>query len=233
MVNKTADVMVIAPHPDDAEYGIAGTVARWIQDGRDVIYVVCTSGDKGTDSPDTDPQDLAATREKEQLEAAKVLGVKEVIFLRYKDQTLEDNSSLRKKFVRLIRKYKPDTVATTDPYRRYLWHRDHRIAGQVVMDAVYPCARDCLSYPELLKEEGLEPHKVKELLFWASEETNYLLDITDTLLVKLKALWCHRSQLEGKNINRTERWIKALARQMAKGENFEYAEAFHRVNIKT
>lgn len=231
-MDQKVEVMVIAPHPDDAEYGIAGTVARWVQDGREVIYVICTSGDKGTDQADTDPLQLAATREKEQLDAAKVLGVKEVKFLRYKDQTLEDNSSFREEIVRLIRKHKPDTVATTDPYRRYLWHRDHRITGQVVMDAVYPCARDRLSYPDLLKKENLVPHKVKEILFWASEEPNYYFNITDTIALKLKALLCHRSQLEGKNIDKTERWIKALARQMAKGESFDYAEAFHRVQIR-
>lgn len=231
-MNQKAEVMVIAPHPDDAEFSIAGTVARWVQDGRGVMYVVCTSGDKGTDKPDTDPQELAATREKEQLEAAKVLGVKEVKFLRYKDQTLEDNSSFREKIVRLIRKHKPDTVATSDPYRRYLWHRDHRITGQVVMDAVYPCARDCLSYPDLLNKENLEPHKVKELLFWASEEPSCRFDISDTISLKLKALWCHRSQLEDKSFGRMKRRTKALARQMAKGESFDYAEAFHRVYIK-
>ncbi len=174
-----AHIMVVTPHPDDAEYGVAGTVARWTREGKQVIYVVCTTGDKGTSDPKMKPDRLAQIREKEQLAASKILGIREVVFLRLPDQGLEDTQEFRKKIVRLIRIYRPETVVTADPYRRYIWHRDHRITGQVVIDAVFPYARDHLAYPDLL-ERDLKPHKVKEMLFWASEDINCRFDITST-----------------------------------------------------
>ncbi len=144
MTVKQAQVMVVTPHPDDAEFGVAGTVVRWVREGKDVVYVVCTNGDKGTKDINVKPEDLAKIREQEQLAAAKLLGVREVIFLRHPDQTLEDTPEFRKEIVRLIRMYRPETVVTADPYRRYLWNRDHIITGQVVLDANYPYARDHL-----------------------------------------------------------------------------------------
>jgi len=138
MTSKQAQVMVVTPHSDDAEFGVAGTVARWTREGKEVIYVVCTNGDKGTGDINIKPEELAKIREKEQLAAAKLLGVREVIFLRYADQTLEDTPEFRKELVRLIRMYQPETVVTADPYRRYIWHRDHRITGQVTLDAIFP-----------------------------------------------------------------------------------------------
>ncbi len=227
---EPAQVMVFTPHADDAEVGCGGTIARWTREGKSVVYVVCTNGDKGTSDPKIKPEELARIREQEQLEAAKVLGVREVIFLRYPDQGLEDTPGFRREIVRLIRMYKPDTAVTVDPYRRYIWHRDHRITGQVVLDAVFPYARDLYAYPDLI-EEGLEPHKVKEVLLWGSEEPNYRSNITDTLDIKLAALRCHKSQI-GDNISpeRTE-WIKERHRLMAEGESYELAEAFHRVEL--
>jgi LmbE family N-acetylglucosaminyl deacetylase len=129
-VTIEADVLVISPHPDDAEYGVAGTVARWVRDGKQVVYVICTNGDKGTSDPDMKPEVLVEIRKKEQLAAADVLGVSEVVFLGLPDQGLEETPQFRKLIVRLIRQYRPDIVVTADPYRRYIWHRDHRIAGQ-------------------------------------------------------------------------------------------------------
>jgi LmbE family N-acetylglucosaminyl deacetylase len=222
--------MVITPHPDDAEFGVAGTVARWVVEGKSVIYVVCTNGDKGTSDPNMKPDELARIREQEQLAATKLLGVSEVIFLRYPDQTLEDTPEFRKDLVRLIRLYQPETVVTADPYRRYIWHRDHRITGQVTLDAVFPYARDRLTYPDLL-EEGLEPHKVKEVLLWGTEDANYRSDITDTFDIKVDALRCHQSQigdyLSPEMKERLRQWFKELAKE----EDFELAEAFHRVEI--
>jgi len=230
VVTKQAQVMVITPHPDDAEYGVAGSVARWVAEGKSVIYVVCTSGDKGTSNPDMKPGEIAKIREQEQLAAAKLLGVREVIFLRYPDQALEDTPGFRKALVRLIRMYQPKTVVTADPYRRYVWHRDHRITGQVTLDAIFPYARDHLAYPDLLKE-GLQPHKVKEVLLWGTEDPNYRSDITDTFDIKMAALRCHKSQV-GDNLSpEMEKWLRQRAKEMAKGENFELAEAFHRVEV--
>ena len=231
MTVKKAHVMVITPHPDDAEFGVAGTVARWVKEGKEVIYVVCTNGDKGTGDIDVRPEELAIIREQEQLAAAKVLGVREVIFLRHVDQSLEDTPEFRKEIVRLIRMYRPEIVVTADPYRRYVWHRDHRITGQVTLDAIFPYARDLFAYPDLL-EEGIMPYKVKEVLLWASvEDINYRSDITATFDIKLAALRCHKSQVGGNRFPQIEERLRQRAKDIAEGENFELAEAFHRVEI--
>ena len=224
---EAVHVMVVSPHPDDAEFGVAGSVARWTKEGRRVVYVVCTSGDKGTGDLNMKPEDLAEIREKEQLAAAEVLGVKEVVFLRQPDQGLEDTPEFPKEIVRQIRIHRPEMVVTSDPYRRYVWHRDHRITGQVVIDAVFPYARDHLAYPDLF-EEGLEPHRVKEMLFWAAEDLNHRLDITETFETKIKALRCHRSQIGRFDTEEGKELLRQRARTMAEGEKFELAEAFHR-----
>ena len=230
MTVEPAEVLVVTPHPDDAEFGVAGTVARWTRQGRSVVYVVCTNGDKGTSDANTKPEELAGIREQEQLAAARLLGVREVNFLRHPDQGLEDPDAFRKEIVRLIRSYRPETVVTGDPYRRYIWHRDHRITGQVVLDAIFPYARDDHSYPDLL-QEGLEPHKVGEALFWASEDANYRSDITETFDIKLAALRCHRSQIGDDLSPDLKKWLIQRAKDNAQGEVYELAEAFHRVEI--
>lgn len=222
------DVMVIAAHPDDSEFGAGGTVARWTRECREVVYVVCTSGDKGTSDPDLTPEALKAIREREQREAAKVLGVQEVVFLGLPDQGLEDTPEFRKLIVRMLRAFRPGIVMTSDPYRRYIWHRDHRVIGQVVLDAVFPYARDRLAYPDLLAE-GLMPHKVRELYFWGTEDINLRSDITETFDLKISALRCHKSQMrEWKAIDPVE-WLRERCREMAVGESFGLAEAFHHV----
>jgi len=227
---KPAQVMVVTPHPDDAESGVAGTVARWIGEGKEVIYVVCTNGDKGTSDANMKAEELVRIREQEQLAAAKLLGVREVIFLHYPDQALEDTPEFRKEIVRLIRIYQPETVVTTDPYRRYIWHRDHRITGQVVLDAVFPYARNLFSYPDLL-EEGLQPHSVKEVVLWGSEEPNYRSNITDTFDMKVAALRCHKSQIGDYMSTEIEGWMRERHKMMAEGEDYELAEAFYWLQI--
>jgi len=227
-VTETADVLVVAAHPDDAEFGASGTVARWIREGKEVVYVLCTSGEKGTSDRSVSPQWLARVREKEQLAAANLLGVREVVFLRYPDQGLEDSVEFRRDIVRAIRKYRPDTVVTLDPYRRYIWHRDHRITGQVVLDAVYPFARDHLAFPDLLKE-GLEPHKVKEVFLWASENINHKVDITETFHLKVAALRCHESQVREMSVSDLELWLRDQCRAVTAGEDCELCETYHRV----
>jgi LmbE family N-acetylglucosaminyl deacetylase len=226
-VDHDTHALVIAPHPDDAEFGAAGTVARWTREGRSVVYALCTSGEKGTTDPAVAPPELARVREAEQQAAADILNVRTVVFLRYPDQGLEDTAAFRKAIVRLIRQFRPHTVLTTDPYRRYLWHRDHRITGQAVCDALYPFARDHLAYPDLL-EDGLLPHKVREALFWGAEEINYRTDITDTFDLKLAALQCHKSQIKEFNIPDMDGWLRQRCRDMADGENIGLAEGFHR-----
>jgi LmbE family N-acetylglucosaminyl deacetylase len=230
MEEKRADVLVVTPHPDDAEFGVAGTVVHWVRQGKEVVYIVCTNGDKGTENSKVKPDELAGIRQKEQLKAAKILGVKEVVFLGHLDQSLEDTPEFRKEIVRLIRIYRPDIIVTSDPYRRYVWHRDHRIVGQVTLDAVFPYARDIWAYPDLL-EEGLEPHRVKEIWLWASEDVNHRSDITQTFNLKLKALRSHKSQIKETFVAEMEKWLCEQARSMAEGEKFKLAEGFHRAEI--
>jgi LmbE family N-acetylglucosaminyl deacetylase len=220
--------MVIAAHPDDAEFGAAGTVAKWIQEGKRAAYLICTSGEKGTTDPALTPERLIEIREAEQRAAARVLGIQEVVFLRQPDQGLEDTAEFRKLIVRVIRTFRPDIVMSSDPYRRYIWHRDHRIIGQVVLDAVFPYARDRLAYPDLLAE-GFMPHKVRELYFWGTEDINFRSDITPTFDLKIAALRCHVSQVREFNRGDPAEWLRQRCREMAAGESFSLAEGFHRV----
>jgi LmbE family N-acetylglucosaminyl deacetylase len=226
---KRAEILIIAPHADDAEFGISGTVAKWVKEGKQVVYVICSNGEKGTNDTHITPAQLTEIRRQEQLDAARVLGVREVVFLGYPDQGIEDTPEFRKEIVRQIRTFQPDLVATSDPYRKYLWHRDHRITGVVTLDAVYPYARDYLAYPDLFKE-GYLPHKVKEVWTWGTEEPNYWSNVTDTWNIKLSALRCHKSQV-AENFAQVEEWITRRATEMAKGKDYKYAEAFHRVEI--
>ncbi|MFQ5925179.1 MAG: PIG-L deacetylase family protein [Dehalococcoidia bacterium] len=229
MAELAIRVMVITPHPDDAEIAAGGTIASWVGEGREVIYVVCTNGDKGSSDPEMTSERLAQIRQREQREAAKTLGVKEVIFLGHPDGTLEDTSSFRGELVRLIRKYRPDVVLTTDPYRRYLWHRDHRITGRVTLDAIFPYARDRLSYPEHIAE-GLSPHRVKEIYLWASEEPDTFIDISETFSIKLAALDCHASQV-AQHAENLKRWIEERASKIGQDQGLPLAEAFRRVEV--
>lgn len=228
-MNET-DFMLVTAHPDDAEFGCAGSVAKWTASGKKVVYLVCTSGDKGSDDPETDPRKLAVLREKEQERAARLLGVEKVVFLRYPDQELEDTQEFRKDIVRQMRIFKPRVVIAMDPYRKYIWHRDHRIVGQSALDAVFPYVRDPLSYPDMIAH-GLGPHKVSEIWFFGSEDINHRLDITDTFSTKLEALFCHESQMKVMGKERVVSWVTERCRDMAEGTTFTYAEGFHRVEI--
>lgn len=232
MLEKKADVLVITPHPDDAEFGCAGSVAKMTAAGKRVIYIVCTSGDKGTEDVSIHPDLLAKIREQEQLDAAAVLGVEKVLFLRLPDQNLEDTPEFRKILVRYIRIFRPDLVITTDPYRRYIWHRDHRIVGRVALDAVFPYARDIWAFPEFA-DKGPAPHKVKEIWLWAPNENdmNFRNDITDTYDIKVKALKCHKSQIKEPFEKEVGKWLCRRAKDMAQGEKFKLAEGFHREEI--
>jgi LmbE family N-acetylglucosaminyl deacetylase len=222
-------VLVVTPHPDDAEGGAGGTIARWTKQGRKVVLVVCTNGDKGTSDRSVKPADLAKTREEEQRQAAATLGIADVVFLRFPDQGLEDCSDFREKLVRQIRTHRPDTVITIDPNRRYIRHRDHYMCGRVTLDAVFPYARDPLSYPEHL-QEGLEPHAVREIYLWGAEEPDTFLDITDTFTTKLDALYCHASQMKRPRAEREER-VRPHYAELGKKIGVGLAEAFKRIEL--
>lgn len=228
-MNDLTPVLVVTPHPDDAESGAGGTIARWTKQGRKVVLVVCTNGDKGTSDRNIRPVDLAKTREEEQRKAAEVLGVAEVVFLRLPDQGLEDDTDFREKLVRQIRTHRPETVVTVDPHRRYRRHRDHYICGRVTLDAIFPYARDHLSYPAHL-QEGLEPHKVREIYLWGSEEPDAYLDITETFTTKLDALFCHASQVGHQREEREARMRQRYA-EIGKHIGVSLAEQFKRIEV--
>jgi LmbE family N-acetylglucosaminyl deacetylase len=195
-----------------------------------VVLVVCTNGDKGTGDRSVAPEELAETREREQLKAADVLGVSQVVFLRFPDQGLEDGPDLREKIVRQIRVHRPHTVVTVDPNRRYIRHRDHIVAGRVTLDAVFPYARDHLAYPEHLRE-GLEPHKVREVYLWGSEEPDTYLDVSDTFRTKMDALYCHLSQVGHPHEDREKR-ARARYAQAGKKIGVPLAETFKHIQVQ-
>jgi LmbE family N-acetylglucosaminyl deacetylase len=229
-MTKQVYMLAFSPHPIDTEWGIGGTVARWTREGKEVVYVVCTNGDKGSSDPAMKPEELARIREREQLAAAKVLGVSEVIFLRHPDLGLEDTPEFRKEVLRQILTYRPQVVATCDPGQRYLSNRDHRVLGRLVLDAVWPYALAPNTYRDLM-EQGLQLHKVKEVLLWQTEQPNYTVDISDTFEVKMAAFRCHPSQIGDPVEPEFAARLKERAEASAKGQGFRLGEAFHRVEV--
>ena len=190
--------MVIAAHPDDIEYVVAGSVAKWVGAGTQVRYVLATSGDAGSHQPGMSRQELARIREAEQRSAARVVGVDEVVFLGYPDCEVEPTMALRRDLVREIRRFRPDTVVCFDPTRLfvgdgYINHPDHRAVAQAAIDAVAPTAGMPLAFEEL-REQGLEPHRVKEVLVASNSESNVWIDISETIELKIEALRRHASQ---------------------------------------
>ena len=227
-------VLVVTPHPDDAEIWCGGTLARWIQQGAEVYYVLCTDGGKGTEKPGLSVEELAATRGREQMDAAQVLGIKEVVKLGYRDGELEDTGEFRKQLVREIRRVQPEVVMVTEPYRRNLaWHRDHRVAGQVALDAVFPYARDHLHFGELWSEEGLEPHKTGTILFWGAEQPDTYFDIGETLEIKMSAVQAHRSQVADQPERGVIDYVLERARDAGAEAGCEYAEPFRKATFRT
>ena len=226
-------VLVITPHPDDADFWCSGTIAKWLGDGATVRYVLCTDGGKGTTDPNISSADLSKLREQEQADAVEALGVQELVLLHYPDGSLEDDDGLRRELVRQIRQVQPDVVLCPEPYRKNLaWHRDHRIAGQVALDAVFPCARDHLHFVELWRDEGLEPHKTPTMLFWGTENADTTIDITESMDAKIKAVAAHKSQMDGRSLKEIEDFVRERAQVSEGGSGKEYVEAFRKVTFR-
>jgi LmbE family N-acetylglucosaminyl deacetylase len=224
-------VLAVGAHPDDIDFGASGTVAKFVKDGAQVYYVICTDGSRGSDDPKMTYEKLAKTRESEQRAAAKALGVKEVFFLNREDTKLVADFELKQDIARIIRKIKPDLIITIDPTFYYseqgfINHTDHRAAGLATMDAFFPMARDRMTFPKLI-EEGLEPHVTGEIWFvnWAGG--NKKVDVTDTMDAKLAAIKCHTSQF--KNFADIEKMMKS--RGEGKGRNKKYFERFNAVKL--
>jgi LmbE family N-acetylglucosaminyl deacetylase len=228
-----ARVLVVAAHPDDIEFGAAGTIARWVAEGAAVRYLLVTRGDKGSDDPATDPIELAALREREQREAAAELGVEGVEFLEEPDGQVEASLGLRERITHAIRAFRPEIVMTHDPTVLFVnneWvnHPDHRAVGFATVDAVFPTARDPLNLREHLRE-GLQPWKVSELFLWSTNEANQLVDIGDTVEAKITALGRHASQF--RSFEEIARWVRRRSEELGDRAGYRAAEGFRRVTL--
>jgi LmbE family N-acetylglucosaminyl deacetylase len=225
--------MVIAAHPDDADFGPAATAARWIDEGAVGWLVCCTSGDQGGEDPAADPLELAALREREQRAAADVVGYAGVSFLHQPDGALVNDLVLRELLVREIRTFRPDAVLATDPEVLFhgdggINHADHRAAGMAAVDAVYPAARNPMTFPWLARD-GLAAHKVRRLyLFWSNHPT-VRVDVSATIGRKLDALRAHASQL--RDPGRIEKWIGEWAGEEGKAIGAVAGEALRLIVI--
>jgi len=222
-------VLAIMAHPDDADLTCAGTLAKWIKAGRQVHYVVCTCGDKGTKDPHMTPHRLTAIREEEQLAAARKLGIEAVIFLRHKDGELEATKEFRAEIAMLIRHYKPDIVITHDPWQPYQLHPDHRAVGITVCDAIV-AARDHLFLPAQTAI-GLEAFEPTELYLWGAAEPDYFEDITETIDLKLEVLAQHQSQVC--TIPNWRERIRQWAVSTGAPHGLAYAEAFKLIPFRS
>ena len=228
--------MSIQAHPDDQEFSVGGTLAKWARAGCEIISVVITSGDSGSNDPAKDgsyKQELAELREKEQLAANAVLGVKETVFMRYPDGELEPTIELRKDLTRLIRQHKPDAVLTGNPEawfygNEYLNHPDHRAAARAGCEAVFPSAGSRLMFADLLTA-GYEPHEVKRLYVHGTEKSDTWVDITETLDLKIKALQQHVSQIP---VDEVGKWMTEWAEEVAKDKDMKYAESYKVMILK-
>ena len=231
-------ILVILAHPDDPEFFCGATLATWAKAGHVIDYYLLTCGDKGASDPGTDPSALCATRHTEQRKAADIIGIKDVHFMELPDGYLEPTIGLRREIVRIIRKHRPDILVTCDPQNLYpsatygINHPDHRYAGQVVLDAVFPAAGNPHYFSELLKEEGLEPWAPREV--WvsipAANNINVALDMTEMWEIKIAALKEHKSQI-GDPAKLEER-IRSRRTPESTEANPRYEEKFHLIKLK-
>ncbi len=191
-------ILVIAAHPDDVDFGAAGTIAGWTDNGIEVIYCIVTDGDAGGNDLSVSRTEMTALRRAEQTAAAKHVGVHDVRFLGYPDGQVEATIGLRRDLARVIRQVRPDRVVTQSPDRNYARiqasHPDHRAVGSAALDAVYPDARNPFAFPDLLSDEGLEPWTVREVWLSASPQAHHFVDITENFGRKVAALRAHESQ---------------------------------------
>jgi LmbE family N-acetylglucosaminyl deacetylase len=222
--------MSIHAHPDDQDFTVAGTLAKWSKAGCHITSVIITSGDAGSNDPARDATykaELARLREGEQRAANKILGIEDTIFLRYPDGELVASIQLRKDLTRLIRRYKPEVVVTGDPSgwfygSEYINHPDHRAAAEAATYAVFPSAGTRMIFTDLL-DEGLEPHNVKRLYVHGHEKPDAWIDIADTLQIKIEALKKHVSQGDTHEV---DDWITQWAEEDGKEKGIKYAEAY-------
>ncbi len=224
-VERPKVVLLVAAHPDDPEFGCAGTLLRWVEQGCTVHFLLCTSGDKGTKDLAMTGERLIPIREQEQLEAARRVGVATVSFLRQPDGEFTNDLTNRERIARKVREVRPDTLFTHDPWRRYQLHPDHRNVGMCALDGMV-AARDHLYLP-LLFQEGLAPFTVPEILLFGSDDANAWVDISTTVAGKVNALRAHESQVS--RIADLEGRIREMAGRVGQSHGLQYAEEFHRI----
>jgi len=223
-------VLVVVAHPDDIESWCAGTICCFVDAGKDVCYVLCTSGDKGTSDPTFTPQQVAQIREAEQLKAASILGVDCVTFLRWPDSEVEPTLALRRELVRQVRYYRPDLVITHDPVPPYRLHPDHRAVGRATLDAIFPCARDPRTFAEQINEEGLQAYIVPEVWLFASETPDIWINIVAALPRKIEARLAHASQhTDAGELERN--WYRRAA-EVGEPVGLAASEAFKKVDFR-
>jgi LmbE family N-acetylglucosaminyl deacetylase len=228
-------ILVILAHPDDPEFFCGATLARWARAGHEIHYLLLTCGDKGFDDPTATSDHICAVRQAEQNAAAAIIGVKTVRFLAYKDGYLVPSVELRREVVRAIRQIKPDILVTCDPTHLfagdyYINHPDHRYAGQVVLDAVFPAVNNPFFFPELIKNEGLQPHKVREVWVSLTGNPTVTLDVTNTWEIKVLALKEHKSQIG--DPKEFEQRMRARKSEKSTEENEYYEENFRVIKFR-
>lgn len=224
-------VLGVAAHPDDLDFMCAGSIAKFVESGADAYYLVLTDGCKGSENRLIKPAKLKEIRRKEQIDAGKVIGLKNIFFCDFVDGELENKISVKKEIVRVIRMTKPDVIITFDPSLLYsakngfVNHPDHRAAAQATLDAAFPLARDHLTFPEL----GYEPHKTRTLLLANLDKSNFAIDVSETLEKKFEALAKHTSQIS--DIESVKERFTKRAKDSASKYGYNYAESFMRIDL--
>jgi LmbE family N-acetylglucosaminyl deacetylase len=228
--NSKKNILVVLAHPDDPEFFCGATLAKWARAGHRITYILLTCGDKGfnpTTDPEMTPDKLCSIRHEEQYAAAKVIGAESVHIMDHPDGYLVPDLDLRREVVREIRRHKPDILVTCDPQNLFAMyginHPDHRAAGQVVLDAVFPAAGNPVYFPELL-EEGFQPHMPKEIWCSLTSQPNTIMDVTETWDVKLQAILQHKTQVQ--DVERLKERFKSRRAEDSTEENPRYEEKF-------
>lgn len=228
-------ILGVAAHPDDLEYYASGSLAKWAAAGAKVYYLILTGGGKGTTDPKLSSAELIARRQAEQQAAGRVIGLADIFFADFEDARLKNSLEVKREIIRRIRQVKPDVVVGWDPTAVYsaaagtINHPDHRAAGQATLDAVYPLARDHLSYPELLAE-GLTPHKVRTVLMMRDDSPNFISDISGYLDAKVDALQAHASQFPAGSPALES--MKTTATELGRAYDLAAAEGFVRLDLR-